>query len=722
MKRPDVDRLYNLLPSIYRQKDIAKGQPLRALLAVIENELRAIEDDIEGLYRNYFIETCDEWAVPYIGDLLGIRGFHPGSPGIFSQRAYVGNTLAYRRRKGTATMLEQLARDTTGWNARVVEFFQLLSTTQHMNHIRPSNVRTPDLRDNNRLELMDGPFEDIPHTIDVGNIERNRGKYNIPNVGLFLWRLQSYRMEETQLHRVTSHDNASLGCYTFHPLGYDCPLFTRLETETEITHLAEEINVPGPIRRLAFGLDLNESRNRFFESDGNEPPSFSEYYGENRSVDIEIDKNSISPLRAVSMDLSTWASPPEGKVGIDVELGRLTFDKNNGFVVNKEKPRVTADFNYGFSADTGGGAYPCYGGLTVSEDEAYVIEVCKGTEVDTLQKAKTRWEEYRKDKKNIKKHKRLVGVIRITDSSNYGGSGDTLDFTLPDNSLLIIEAAGTKRPFVKVVGTMEIDIDSDDGSATFSLCGIYIEATIQVGKNVDLLVNHCTIVTGLVPEGDAKPNYLSGNAIQASKESSNASVTISKSIVGPIRLPVKTRRLTIRDSIVDAPSVNNMQRPAIAENDDCHHGPPTIIERSTIFGHVHVKELEMASESIFLHPVSVERIQAGCVRYSYLPEGSRTPRRFHCQPDEALKAANGIAEKERIRALLKPAFTSKNLGNPAYAQLSRLCAGEISTGAEDGSEMGVFYHLKQPQREANLRESLDEYLRFGLNAGIFFVT
>jgi hypothetical protein len=34
----------------------------------------------------------------------------------------------------------------------------------------------------------------------------------------------------------------------------------------------------------------------------------------------------------------------------------------------------------------------------------------------------------------------------------------------------------------------------------------------------------------------------------------------------------------------------------------------------------------------------------------------------------------------------------------------------------------VFCSLKQPQREGNLRIALDEYLRFGLEAGIFFVT
>ena len=49
-----------------------------------------------------------------------------------------------------------------------------------------------------------------------------------------------------------------------------------------------------------------------------------------------------------------------------------------------------------------------------------------------------------------------------------------------------------------------------------------------------------------------------------------------------------------------------------------------------------------------------------------------------------------------------------------------LLGGEL--GAEDTSEMGVFYHLKQPQRMANLRLAVDEYRPFGLESGIIFVT
>ena len=36
--------------------------------------------------------------------------------------------------------------------------------------------------------------------------------------------------------------------------------------------------------------------------------------------------------------------------------------------------------------------------------------------------------------------------------------------------------------------------------------------------------------------------------------------------------------------------------------------------------------------------------------------------------------------------------------------------------------MGAFSHVKQPQRESNLRIRLGEYLPFGLEPGLIYVT
>jgi len=231
----NTERLYGLLPAIYRLRDADQGYPLRSLLAVIAREVGIVEEDIAGLYADWFIETCGEEMVPYIGDLLGVRGLHALENAGFTRRAFVANTLSYRRRKGTPTMLEQLAHDTTQWNARVVEFFELLGTTQYVNHLRPRNVRTPDLRRTDCLELLDTPFDGIGHTADVRRIAAGRGKHNIPNVGIFLWRLQAYTVTRSSPRPAARPVD---GRYTFSPLGNDAPLFNRPQTETTISHQA----------------------------------------------------------------------------------------------------------------------------------------------------------------------------------------------------------------------------------------------------------------------------------------------------------------------------------------------------------------------------------------------------------------------------------------------------------------------------------------------------
>jgi hypothetical protein len=221
----NAQRLFDLLPAIYRIRDddrVAPNQtgPLKALLSVIAEQVGILEEDLLQLYDDQFIETCADWVVPYIGDLVDFRQVHGKAPGSPTPRAEVAHAIGYRRRKGTAAMLEQLARDATGWEARVVEFFQLLGTTQFMNHIRRQNAYSPDLRKWEPLERLNTPFDTIAHTVDVRRIDRGEGLYNIHNIGIFLWRLRAYPATLSPAFRVDSQR------YRFSPLGNDIPLFT----------------------------------------------------------------------------------------------------------------------------------------------------------------------------------------------------------------------------------------------------------------------------------------------------------------------------------------------------------------------------------------------------------------------------------------------------------------------------------------------------------------
>ena len=61
-------------------------------------------------------------------------------------------------------------------------------------------------------------------------------------------------------------------------------------------------------------------------------------------------------------------------------------------------------------------------------------------------------------------------------------------------------------------------------------------------------------------------------------------------------------------------------------------------------------------------------------------------------------------------------------GDPGYAQLSILTDPAIFRGADNGNEIGVFNYLRFIDRLSNLRLALNEYMRFGMSAGVFFPT
>ncbi len=731
------ERLYNLLPAVYRIRDSEQGEPLRALLAVMEQEFQRLERDMDDLYADWFIETCAEWVIPYIGDLLGVRGLHTvGSAGIFSLRAYVANTLRYRRRKGTAPVLEQLARDVTGWPARAVEFFQRLATNQHLNHLRLHSLGTPDLRRGNELALLGGPFETATHTGEVRRIasHRGQGRYNIPNVGLFLWRLQSYFLVRATPQPVADPDD---GRYTFSPLGNDMPLFNRPQTEVAITHLAQEINVPDRLRRRALFDDLEAYRAELVE--GKSPDT--RYFGKQPVLQLFFDhaESALLPEEILICDLSGWEDPawtrpnsqsflrPDGssfqtKVAVDPVLGRLAV--LNGVPQPEE---LEVSYAYGFSSDIGGGPYGRGDTLATAESagvwDKRVDRTDSGADFATLAGALADWAASGAQ----------TGILTISDSATYP---ESLTVSLAPGQQLTIQAADGQRPLLRLLegGAPLGDLVITGGGgqdATLTLNGLLLEGGIRVeAESLERLqLLHCTLVPGRGLAPDGAPRQPDRPSLVVAEPNADLRVTIHRCILGPLRLPQSMAELTATDSILDAPQEG---LPVLAADDGGEPGPKTTLERCTLFGPVHIRELALGSETLFTDPVVAVRRQSGCTRFCHVPLGSRVPRRFRCQPDLALEAyaqaqgvpVDGLSEQERARVAVRvtPTFTAVRYGEPAYAQLSRTVAEEIRTGAEDGAEMGAFQHLKQPQREANLRTALDEYLRFGLEAGIFYVT
>lgn len=123
-----MNELQALLPAAQRRADELLGGPLADLLRLLEGPLQHLDEDLAQLYDDLFIETCAEWVLPYLGDLVAHRPLRGLAARLSSPRADVARTIAYRRRKGTVAVLEQIARDISGFPARAVESWQRLST------------------------------------------------------------------------------------------------------------------------------------------------------------------------------------------------------------------------------------------------------------------------------------------------------------------------------------------------------------------------------------------------------------------------------------------------------------------------------------------------------------------------------------------------------------------------------------------------------------------
>src|SRR5262249_58945648 len=103
--------------------------PLREMVNRIGAQAAILRRDFDRLLENQSIEACDDWVIPYIGDRIGTNLV--ASLDARGRRLDVAKTIYYRRRKGTVAVLEELAHDITGWDARVVEFFRRLGRTRH---------------------------------------------------------------------------------------------------------------------------------------------------------------------------------------------------------------------------------------------------------------------------------------------------------------------------------------------------------------------------------------------------------------------------------------------------------------------------------------------------------------------------------------------------------------------------------------------------------------
>lgn len=764
------ERLYQLLPAVLRHRDVEQGDPLRALMAVFEAELVRIEQETETSWDDWFIETCEEWVVPYIGEALGVRGMRSLSATGFSQRAFVANCLAYRRRKGTAAALEQLARDVTGHGSRVVEYFQRLAMTPHVLHVREkgnarSSLGSVDVRDTLALELLNSPFGRNARSAEIRHIDRaasavptdgtGSGLWNLPNVGLHLWRLRSVAIMRSEACAVSGETE----WYRFEPHGRDLPLFNLAVSETEISSIAGSEHVSRALSRLELAQEERGElpprwlspdsvlRVRAIADDGTETLFTS---AGDLAIDTDGDGILDTPQELVTvgsqqlprlriahlMDGSTGGlparRPPDaGIVYVDPENGRIVF---HPAAVSTPPAAVLVDYAVGYASEIGAGVWDRAKGLSeqLTIDGVSLAELtvqwgvsasqADGTQVfETLGEALAAWNAHVAASVDPASE---TGLIALMDNRAYtraDAASTPITIELPAGARLIVVGAawpvesvdglperqvGSVSPSrLRPIITGELVVSAAAATASTRAGGLWLNG-LSIGEGVRvtpgalerLSLAHCTTVA---PGG--------GIAVEsAGPGSSNVMLKLRavRCLLGAVTAAGATAQ-----AIFDASTVHGVST-AIDLPDAA-----LTFDASTAIGSVSCRVL-WSSNAIFAGPVAAEHTQEGCVRFGYLPFGSHAPRRFRCQPDQALEGVVDPVLRARILARVRPLWTTTDPAHPAYAQLSHDCAREIARGAEDGREMGTFYHLQHPWREDNLRMALRQFLRHGLEAGL----
>ena len=752
-----AEKMWEMIPAIYRHEDGLAENPgvLRGLIEVMAKQGAILRRSQDILWDDQFIELCNDWAVPYIGDLLGTRMISALNKR--GRRIDVAKTIYYRRRKGTLRILEELISDITDWDGKVVENFRRLARNRNGLDPHPeslsgrlSNTQPggwADLRQSSASELVDGPFDEYFHTAHMQQHRGHKGRYGIPKLAFHLYRLKAYMVRNS-----TPFDRGDGLGFTFDPSGRDIPLFVRRDRSEnwDEWRSALEWQLPRPIRCRLLGHEeylIDEgliqelvSTHGLSVAGATELRLISGRLFRNRErlrISLEASGQGVELLgnpiflpllhdalindcgkkalfaEAEGDEASVYvdAGIPEGLILSErIQSGQLSTWAANAqpqtrLVIDPERGRLlflgaqpgddlAVMYHYGFSGklDSGIGA-GTYDRRKVEDCEptAPLISGSGNIAAGSI------------DSGSIDPGGTVIpGVTQIEDSFTYEGIGNKN--TVVD---LTLQAANRQRPYIRLTRNWVLSTGGDDTDSQLSLEGLWIgsENTIaNPGQKVIVLrgdyecvvISHCTIDPGgfINSNGEIEDDASGQDILPVPLivEATIENLFIVSSITGPIF--TRAGGMVERLTIEDSiiHSVDDLL-PALQFNTG-----EIILNRVTVFGSIDVHRLQ-ASESILSRESTVLDTQNGCFRFSAAPKNSRLPK-----PYESF-----LFNKDTNHW-----FTSRKFGQPGYGQLSDTAPIALKRGAENGSEIGAFSTLINPIKLDSLKAKVDEYMPFGL--------
>lgn len=788
MALADHKSLYERLPEIYRIKDAQQvpPYPLKATVDLVEQTVfEPIRQDIESLYHNLFIETCDDWVVPYLADLLGTSHLQ-GDP--WTIRADVADTIMLRRRKGTIGAIERLTYDLTKWGVHGAELRDNCSWMQHLNHQRPDRGGVPPygaaisasdrplvpfggtmaIKDPAMLSLLNTAFDPYAHAPDVKKAEFGQRRINLPNLGIFLWRLTDYTVPVTKplfdhdvnytYHDPETGDTHAVTALCFHidPAGHVVRLFNAhdVDDNTQDLRVTSVDDKPGPIHpaRLT-SLSPAGNPEAYIHMETYQPDDWTVdgLHHHDQGLQIHLPNPPFSSLEAFTFygaDLTCWeGSLPKllapYELAIDPVLGRIIIPVLSTEQEEGLKDHLLLSYTYGAVGPVG--SHPVSRPAVTETHTVNWHDDPKGLQqaLEGIQDAN--------DPVIIEIKDSMVHEVDLTGLTGTIVQDGGVNLQL--KSPLTIRAASGQRPVIKLAHPLRfrptyIVSLQPPGSEAYETEQAYYESLMKK-LNVRLeglwlttgpgfpakqpliaraALNQLEIVaTTLDPGGQIKSNKsfaamhpamklkkgqgLTGDELKAFSEV--PSIVINRSITGALKID-QDYRLMISDAIIDAG--HGVHDELAGEAGDYAitsaskplqlWGPPTTVQHATFFGAVRV-ETCTGRGGIWVHPLQVFNNQTGCIKLSYFPsEDNRLPQHHACL----------FGHDAELN------FTAEAVNQPGYGQLSFLSDQRIREQGPNEDWMGAFNFILEAHKWRNLKIRYREFMPLGIRPLLIPVT
>ena len=680
--RPSVADM--LPPALRDRPDGVPDAPLLldALLGGVEAQRRLLEQDIDQVWDDLFIESCADWAVPYIAGLLGL----PADAG----RLEVAYAIALRRRKGTPAALEDFAEVLTDWTVRVLEGWQITLWAQRLGHPPPPRVASFRVADESRFRVGT-PFERDRRSVTPAGPWSPRAATAV----IWPWQVRTYLAVQA----------APLGGrrFSLHPLRTEAPLYLRPRPR----RLSSDVGAAAGRSRTGDELDAPvRASYRVFQALAAEGQIT---YGTNWTVaaqhPLAAGSGGESPtLLALTVDGSpvSWdklrfgalppgVAAPEPPVGdevvLDVSRGRVELGPTLGGAVRATWHRPVP-----------GELGALTGDADVNPEARVVVEVrpgvpASGNRVQTLNAAFTLAQTLTAalDPEDSRPGRPDVEIRLLTSDRLTSPPTQTFAPTVPRWRIV------APRPQTPVlVNSLSIDLDG----ATIELEGFHLDGDLRLGATLDCVrARHLTM------------NTAAGRRVQIAPGAWGIGFEARNCILGAIRADLAAEAISIADSIVDArgeplavcgaASGGTPGKAAIAAVGT--HAPALNADGVTFVGAVGLEAVS-AVDCLFLDGVEVVQTQEGCLRHCYI--GPPT--------------VPAAPHPTTYRCLTSPPPTFSSIGFEAagYYALALEPEHPLQTAASDGGEVGAYHHARRAARITNLRRRIAEFVPLSVRSDL----